>query len=88
MVLLDLFKQEEVFADDTLTFFTTDKDLLRNEKKNFKSPFKKCSDLLAGRFPAYLFDSVGRITACPETPKHNFNDLKDLLLSQDNGSDL
>ena len=49
VVLLDLFKQGEIFADLTLSRFTTDQN---------RAGFYSCQDLLAERFAGYEFDQI------------------------------
>ena len=60
-ILFDLYKQGEVIADDQLTYWSTNLQLLRGPQNNNASPFQHCNDLLASKFLSYEFDSVHRI---------------------------
>jgi len=90
-ILFDLYKQEEVIADDTLTYWTTNAELLRGPQNNDASPFQRCNDLLARKFPNYEFDSIHRIVPKALTENGdqiserfvNFEHLKSTLLSKD-----
>ena len=82
VALLDLYKQGEVFADDSLCYFSTDVYLLRS-KLNKNAKFLSCLDLIQCKFPTYKFDKIYRIVPTRVTPVVNFHDLKSLLLSTD-----
>lgn len=82
-ILFDLYKQGEVIADETLTYWSTNLELVRGPQNNDASPFQHCQDLLARKFPDYTFDSVHRIVPGSGARVANFEQLKEILLSKD-----
>ena len=72
VALLDLYKQGDVFADENLSYFSTDQNILRGPQNNNASPYQRCSDLIARRFPTYRLDQVYRILPSEQTDVLNY----------------
>mgnify|MGYP000879175599 CR=1 FL=1 len=68
MILLDLLKQRELIADESLTYFSTDAKLLTEGSSEFsEAPFARCRDLRERKFPTYRFDNLYRIVPTKTT---------------------
>jgi len=81
VVLLDLFKQGEIYADQSVSLFTTNARFLSGHGDEH---FYSCKDLLYSKCDGYKLSKIEqRIVAREDTSMTNFVELKELLLSAD-----
>ena len=87
-ILFDLYKNGEMIADENLTYYSTNLELLRGPHNCDASPFQHCADLLAHKFPSYEFDAIHRIVPKEFAPEDevariaNFDQLREMLLTK------
>ncbi len=79
--LQDLQRNDEVLSDICNEHFTLRPELQSTEEN--PTDFMLFSDRFAQTFPTYYLDEGCRIRPGPETPRVNFVNLKELLLSKD-----
>ena len=83
--LLDLYRNDQILADKEMHRFSL---MCQNQNTNKHiTEFDLCSDRLMTKFRTYEFDQMCKIVPGPKTPRFNFEQLKEHLLSKDLSSD-
>ena len=95
MILLDLFCQNEIFSDESMTYYSAESstsgpnvlDTQDREKEEDESvgamQMFDCQSLLTKKFPGYKFDEIFRVVPGPETETMSFSKLQTILLCKD-----
>ena len=86
IVVLELFKQNEIVADETLTFFSTDHNIVQTSRSlecEEGMLFYTCRQLLDAKYPSYKFDPSHRIVPREQAQVLSLDQLKSFLLSSE-----
>ena len=81
MGLQDLYRNDEVLADLALERYTTRVE--HQNREGHETEYELYSDRVVRVFPGYVLDRRLRYRPGPETPRVDFNWLRELLLSND-----